>query len=237
MNYLVKNAQGDLLKLTVVSGLPQLPEGMELIGEESIINPNGFDLAVSTLTDVEVSPEYQVLVQEEVLAVDEVLAVLAAPEKWTKEGEDDLFVDPVDVSWTYVPAIVEVEYVAPVAHQDAIYNTVLAVMGMRMVADPTKAAIKNTTSLVATAYNVMNEEVLAQMALVFGTINPDSANANKQTWELMKLKPELFVPSKFATNAEVITYADNKIAGVEAYAVWRETRIDTFRIYKALLGA
>ena len=43
-----KNAQNEIFKLTVVSGVPQLPEGMELIGLESEINPDNIDLSISS---------------------------------------------------------------------------------------------------------------------------------------------------------------------------------------------
>jgi len=146
MNYLVKNGS-DVLKLTVVSGTPTLPEGMELLGLESVVNPNALDLSVSKLELVEIEASYQVLVQAEVVAVEEVLAVPGSPEKWTKEGEEDVLVDPEDVTWTHVEAIPEVLYVAPVAYQAAIYNTVPAVMGLRMVADSAKAEAKAASDL------------------------------------------------------------------------------------------
>lgn len=38
-------------------------------------------------------------------AVPEVIGVSAQPEKWIKEGMTDVFVDPLDITWTYVPAI------------------------------------------------------------------------------------------------------------------------------------
>lgn len=99
-----------------------------------------------------------------------------------------------------------------------------------IVAQLQSTKIKNLA--LSSLYNNMNSEVLAQMAAVFGTSNADSANANKQTWELMKAKPSLFVPSKFATEVEVVSFAEAKISAVETYAVWREQRIDQFRLDK-----
>jgi len=82
-------------------------------------------------------------------------------------------------------------------------------------------AAENKAKLVQAAYDLMNKEVLDQMFIVFGTTKPESATANQQTWQLMKDKPQLFVPSKFSTEAEVLTFADAKILAVESYAVWR----------------
>jgi hypothetical protein len=42
---------------------------------------------------------------EEVLAVE---PVEAQPEMWVKEGELSVFIDPLDVTWTHVPAVGEV---------------------------------------------------------------------------------------------------------------------------------
>lgn len=244
MEYVVKNEQNELVRLIVVSGLPMLPEGFELIGVESEVNPNGLDLPISKVEIQTIVPEQQVLVQEEILAKDEVpyqaeiLAIEAVPEKWTKEGEADVFVDPLDATWTHVPAIPAVEYQPEipyqeaVAHVPAIYNTIPAVMGPRVVADIVKSATKTKTAQIQAAYELMNTEVLAQMAVVFGTTNTASASANKDTWQMMIDEPALYVPSKFATVEEVVSFATAKMNVVKAYAVWREKRIDDFRIEK-----
>lgn len=261
MNYLVKNAQGEILKLTVVSGVPQLPEGMELVGEESIINPLGLDHAVASLQIVELEPARSELVSAEVLAVPEVLyqaevlaqaeilAVPAQAEKWIKDGQADVFVDPLDVTWTHVPAVAEVVGVPAVAYQAeiaaqpaipyqaAVYNNIPAVMGPRMVEDVVKSVTKTKTEAITAAFKAMEAEVLAQVSVVFGTTNESSANANLQTWEKMKANPILFVPSKFGTQAEVVAYAEAKLAAVDAYAVFREAKIDAFRTLRAAILA
>lgn len=135
MDYLVQNGS-EILKLTVVSGVPQLPEGMTLIGLESEINPDGHDLAVSTLAEVELVAQHQVLVKAAVEAQVEVL----------------------EQTEVVVNGVVTVPYIA---HQDAvvyeapIYNTVLALTGMRMVADSVKATAKTTADTKAHIISVI----------------------------------------------------------------------------------
>lgn len=209
MNYLVKNAQGEIFKLTVVSGVPTLPEGMGLVGPESEINPNGLDHAVATLQIVELEPARQDLVSAEILAVPEVLyqaaipevlyqaaipevlAQAAIPEKWIKDGSPDVFVDPVDVTYTYVPAIPEVlaqaavseilaqaavpevAAVPAVPYQAAVYNNVPAVMGPRLIADSAKATAKASADLAKAYSNALANAIAFGSSLIieFGSEN------------------------------------------------------------------
>lgn len=261
-SYLLKDTNGKLSTAQSKvhpASLPGFPIELEVVGLESEFNPNGLDVSVSALQEVELEASYQVLVQPamdaqaeilaqaEVPAQAEILAVAAVPEKWIKDGQADVSVDPLDVAWTHVPAVAEVvgvpavvfqpavPYQAAVPASAAIYNTVLAVKGMRVVADSTKQTLKEKSILIAQAYELMNSEVLAQMSVVFGTSNTASASANKDTWQMMIDEPALYVPSKFATVEEVVAFATAKMNAVKVYAVWRETRIDAFRTYKISL--
>jgi hypothetical protein len=83
-------------------------------------------------------------------------------------------------------------------------------------------------------YDAMNADVINQMVVVFGTSNTASAQATKDTWNLMILKPQLFEGKLGLTDvAAVITYASAKIAAVETYAVYRMERIAQFQADKA----
>lgn len=79
MVYLVKNEQNEIMKLTVVSGHPQLPEGFELIGLESEVNPDALDVSNCEWQEVVIQAEEQVLrraaqeAQDEILAQDAIL--------------------------------------------------------------------------------------------------------------------------------------------------------------------
>lgn len=113
--------------------------------------------------------------------------------------------------------------------------------------DPAKVAqkiVKDKTFLVAEAYNQMNAEVIAQMALVFGTTKPESATAYKETWDMMIETPSdwheagirasfnaggLVVGEVLDTTQKVQNYAAAKLAEVKAYGVWRMQRIEEFK--------
>jgi hypothetical protein len=80
-------------------------------------------------------------------------------------------------------------------------------------------------------YKTMNEEVLNQMAAVFGTTNPDSASAYEGTYKLMLEKPSLFIGKLGLTSeGEVLAYAIGKMTAIENYAIWRLERIELFRV-------
>lgn len=227
MEYVVKNAQNDLVRMTVLSGQPQLPEGFELVGLESEINPNKIDLALGKLELQVVKAEEQVLVQAEILAVE------AQAEKWTKDGEADVFTDPLDETWTHVPAVEAVAYQAP------IYNTIPAVMGQRVVLDAVKSSAKTKTEQIQVAYDLMVKDVYDQMETVFGTRNDVSAAATASTWEAMKSRPANYVGMMgLMDEASVITYVDAKLLLADNYAKWRLTRIAQFQAEKAtIMGA
>ncbi len=238
MNYLVKNGT-EILKLNVVSGLPQLPEGFELVGLESEINPNNIDLAIGKLELQTIKAEEQVLVQAEIMAQPEILAVEAQPEKWTKDGEADVFVDPIDETWTHVPAVEAVSYQPAIAYQAPIYNTIPAVMGQRVVLDVAKSSAKTKAEQIQVAYDLMVKDVYDQMETVFETRNDVSAAATASTWEAMKSRPANYVGMMgLMDEASVIAYVDAKLLLADNYAKWRLTRIAQFQEEKAtIMGA
>lgn len=164
-------------------------------------------------------------IDEDHLVVTLVSEQAHVPQYWSKEGETDVFTQPMledqpDESWANHP---EVPFVAE--HISLTENSVSKT-----------AATKQAD--IQTLYNTMNADVYAEMETVFGTKNPESANAYKQTWDLMLVKPELFAGKLgLTTNQDVTNYATAKIATVEAYAVWRMERIETFQIAKAAILA
>lgn len=134
------------------------------------------------------------------------------------------------------------------------------------IIDPAKVAIREANNLVkakqaevAKKYILMNEEILTEMYNTFGTTNPDSANAYKQTWELMKSKPSIFRDEGLLVERQilaadgmtilfeagaalnddfsVVTYATRLIQMAEEYAVYRMKRIQQFRDDRAIIIA
>lgn len=117
MKLLVKN-NNVISVLTVVSSIPSLPEGWEILGLDSELNPNNLDIAESSLEEVEIAAEYQVLVSEEVIGQDEVFD--------EETGE-----------------LLE----AGIESQPAVYETIPAVRGMRMVMSLAKARSNKLESI------------------------------------------------------------------------------------------
>lgn len=83
---------------------------------------------------------------------------------------------------------------------------------------------------VSELHSRMESEVLERMKVVFDTTSSDSAMANKQTYDLMVSKPQLFVGKFGLTNEqEVISFAQAKLTNIETYAIWRMERIMQFK--------
>lgn len=119
MNYLVKN-NNTISIMTVVSSMPTLPEGFEILGLASELNPNNLDVSKASLEEVEIQAAYEVEVEPAVAFV---------------AGVDEVIDE--ETGEVITPAVEEVEA------QDAVYETVPAVRGMRMVSNLAKArAIK-----------------------------------------------------------------------------------------------
>jgi hypothetical protein len=91
--------------------------------------------------------------------------------------------------------------------------------------------------LIDQAYQQLQADVYAQMALVFGTNKSDSAAASERTWEKMLAKPSLYVGSLFANEAAVLAEASEKVPQCEAYSVYRLERIAQFRLARAAIIA
>ena len=100
--------------------------------------------------------------------------------------------------------------------------------------------LKAKEATVTLAYETMNTEVLAQMAVTFGTQNPDSASAYERTWTLMLSSPAEWLGLGLKDDAgvlletqeQVLAYAQAKIASVIAYGKFRLQRIEQFRVEK-----
>jgi hypothetical protein len=101
---------------------------------------------------------------EEVVGVEAVEAVEAQPEKWIKEGEQDVFIDPQDPSWAYVAAIEAVEGVegieAVAAHWELQNDAALVAAKQAYVALAPKRAAE------AAIQNAMNygQQVMKEFA-------------------------------------------------------------------------
>lgn len=114
-------------------------------------------------------------------------------------------------------------------------------------AKQTAKALAVKQKLVGDAYNLMNTDVLTEMANVFGTTKPESASAYKDTWEMMASTPSDWegagLKASFAvagfevgdaldTETKVQSYANAKLAQVKTYGIWRMQRIEAFRLQK-----
>ncbi|GAB1376780.1 hypothetical protein MASR1M48_16320 [Lactococcus petauri] len=158
--------------------------------------------------------------------IEEVLPVQAIADKWTKVGEADVFIDPLDPSWTFVAGSPEV--VGVPAHWGLVNSPELVAA----------KALKTKSALVQAAYNQMNADVYAQMSLVFGTNNSESASAYSETFKLMKESPADFIGVLgLQTEAEILAMANAKLAEIKAYALWRMGRIEQFKAERAVILA
>ena len=110
----------------------------------------------------------------------------------------------------------------------------------------TQKSLRLKQEQVIQAYERMNKDVLDQMALVFGTQNPDSASAYEKTWSMMAqsplewtdlgLKDDSGMP--LDTEEKILAFATSKIAAVTAYGKYRMQRIGQFRAEKeAIVGS
>ena len=177
-------------------------------------------LLSGTLLEVEVDDEFD----------KEIQSAAIYNTKWSKEGEDDVYVDPEDEEWSASSGVFVV-----------------------FSEDPDKVAakvVKDKTAEITERYNDMNADVYGEMATVFGTQNPESATAWHQTWGLMKTQPSLYfnlgwkvhvahgtfsVGDALDTIQKVEDYADAAIAAVSEYSVSRMTRIKQFYDEKAAI--
>lgn len=137
---------------------------------------------------------------------------------------------------THWPLAQGVDYRCPLAVFDANGNLT------NVITDPTKEAViimSAKTAQIQVAYQQMDSDIYAQMAVVFGTSRADSATAYIQTWALMQTNPTLFVPGylvivgagsyvagQFLTHSsDIQAYATAAIAIANNFAVYRMNRI------------
>ena len=114
------------------------------------------------------------------------------------------------------------------------------------------AAVKAGTDLLTEKYIAMNTEVLTEMANVFGTTNPASAQANYETFKTMSSNATVFIDLEaplyadkdlgsfvkgqhLDTASKIKAFADLRIVEIVTYGVWRVKRIDQFRKEKELI--
>jgi len=104
--------------------------------------------------------------------------------------------------------------------------------------------VREATTTAEKLKDTLNQDVYAQMATVFGTSNSDSATAYHQTWKDMVARPAaysgagltarfdrggLLAGDALDTDQKVTDYATACVAEVDAYAVWRMSRIETYK--------
>lgn len=143
MKYIVKDESGKIMCLTVAGKLPTIV-GVEVLGLASDLNPEDKELDKLSWSEVEIEAERQELISE---------AIEAQAEKWTKEDHVDASEQPMmedgitpDETWTHVEAI---------EAQEAVYETVPAVRGMRLVDDVEKIAAVQSANLDAYIANTL----------------------------------------------------------------------------------
>jgi hypothetical protein len=120
------------------------------------------------------------------------------------------------------------EGINPLAHFEAnVFNSEFRAQFQNVIAAQIPI---DKQALVDEKYNLLNTEVYAQMASVFGTTNPESATANHNTWATMVQYPTAFVGSLgFTTPEEVLLFAQPKLNASIAYSIYRLQRIEQFR--------
>ena len=128
-------------------------------------------------------------------------------------------------------------------------NQPIKVVGVDTTAKATALAEASKASQVAIAYQNMVEDVYAQLYEVFRTRQPETATAEKETWDDMLVNPgnysslglkvdyqlnnaddtELFSPgSALDTDAKITAFATRKLEQVRAYGPYRSQRKQQF---------
>jgi len=158
-----------------------------------------------------------------VLEVLEVVGVEAQVEKWTKEDEADLFEDPVDVSWTHVPAVSAVQAVAYAPeHYAAIVDANLVIA--KAAAAQLRAIQNALSSAKSFGEAIMNEFTVENITLgitadvMTGTVRKNMSEVIMalQTGSLYdaiieaKLIPAIQKDAKYITDARLLSFV-NKI--------------------------
>ena len=108
---ILRDEDGNIFKATVVSGIPSEFEDITDIMQK--------DQSLDEI-DEQYLEAIEVPAVEYVAPVEAVEAVEAQPEKWTKEGEEDLFEDPEDETYTHEPALPAIEGVEAVEEVEAV---------------------------------------------------------------------------------------------------------------------
>jgi len=97
-----------------------------------------------------------------------------------------------------------------------------------LVEDTDKAAAKALATKVAQCAALEAQlwsEILAEMEVVYGTNDMNSATAYYLSWVRAKETPSLFVGTLFADEAAVTAWVTPKLTIADAFAVWRLEKI------------
>jgi hypothetical protein len=242
MKYAWKDSKNNINFIEVLSGTPDtfLPEGSVLGEIPSEIPPEDYKF----------------------LKTDFIPEVIGIPEYWSKDGEDNSFVQPMtaDDSWIYHEAVTvpdtipeywskdgeeEVLEQPMIADDSWTYNiSVESIKAHHKISvDQSGKELGHKKEQVTLAYKDMNNDVYAQMEIVFGTTNPESASAYERTWQMMKENSEAFanvgikndLGFDLLTGLDVLNFATEKLDAVLAYGVWRLKRIEDFRALRSSL--
>ena len=183
---------------------------------------------------------------------DETTEPIFSEDTWIKEGEADVTVDPEDETYLFMAEnSADLRY--SLQTQGAVDTRYTFISGpQKIVTTKPDYVVVEKTNRITEKYNEMNTDVLAGMAAVFGTTQPESATAYKETWTQMIASPSDFsgagLTSRFDvaglsigdaldTDQKVTDYATAKTTEVNAYGVTRMQRIEQFRTERAAILA
>ena len=98
-------------------------------------------------------------------------------------------------------------------------------------------ALQGKQGRIAAAAKRMWDDILAQMQVVYGTSDMNSATAYYLTWQDQVAAPEAYVGDLFPSANAVSIYASGKLSEARAYAIFRISRIRQYGAEKAAILA
>jgi len=229
MKRLLKDQDGNVFSAEIISSVP---DGFTDITDELVPNEdvNGVNIEHLEVVEIPLAPEKW----QRVGFTDSSSQPVFEVDTWIKDGQPDLITDPLDETYTLVIQ----------GSVDSRWTLVPAVPAYKTLQKKASWVAHDKNVRVSQAYEAMNSEVLAQMALVFGTTKTDSASAYNETWKMMSSNPSdwsgaglksSFIVAGFQIGdvlddiTKVANYANAKLAEALAYGIWRMQRIDSFK--------
>jgi len=133
--------------------------------------------------------------------------------------------------WDYTlaePMCTHLEVVSPL-YPDCVKAELVEDV-ITLVEDTAKTAAKALATKVAQCDALEAQlwvDILAEMEVVYGTKDMNSATAYYLSWRRMQEAPAVFVGSLFADEAAVTAYVTPKLAAADVFALWRLGKIVT----------